>query len=134
MCAHDVGKPRLVWFEDVQTVERWPEEIVRAQFETATVIAGHVFPRVRYGDERPPIDATVNCHDCGVIAGQYHVPGCDMEECPACGGQRITCPCSDENEAVPDGNADETGGDRGPDAGGGRGAGGSGGAAPPTAR
>ena len=34
------------------------------------------------------------CHDCGVREGELHQPGCDMERCPFCGGQLITCNCS----------------------------------------
>lgn len=33
------------------------------------------------------------CHDCGVASGGYHHPGCDMERCPCCGRQLITCGC-----------------------------------------
>ncbi len=33
------------------------------------------------------------CHDCGAKVGHFHHPGCDVEECPKCGGQLIGCSC-----------------------------------------
>ena len=33
------------------------------------------------------------CHDCGAVEGQYHHFGCDMERCPFCGRQLISCHC-----------------------------------------
>jgi len=33
------------------------------------------------------------CHDCHVAPGELHVPGCDVEVCPDCGGQWIACGC-----------------------------------------
>lgn len=33
------------------------------------------------------------CHDCGCEEGQIHKFGCDMEQCPFCGGQLISCGC-----------------------------------------
>lgn len=31
------------------------------------------------------------CHDCGALEDEPHHPGCDMETCPHCGGQMISC-------------------------------------------
>lgn len=34
-----------------------------------------------------------NCGDCGAKPGEFHMPGCDMEKCPLCGGQSIADRC-----------------------------------------
>jgi len=36
------------------------------------------------------------CHDCGAPIGGYHHVGCDMERCPMCGLQLISCGCDFE--------------------------------------
>ena len=39
------------------------------------------------------------CGDCGVARGGLHHLGCDMQPCPCCGGQLISCGCRfDEDE------------------------------------
>ena len=39
------------------------------------------------------IEPRNTCHDCGVLEGQIHHLGCDMERCPFCGSQLISCKC-----------------------------------------
>jgi hypothetical protein len=83
-----------VSFRGTQVIRGWPEKIRRAQLLTTCRLNGQDLDRIPYGSEAA--DGSANeraCHDCGVIQGELHVPGCDVEVCPACGGQRINCEC-----------------------------------------
>ncbi len=85
--------PDAVIFRGQAVHPNWPEQLERAQRNTVVSIGGRSFPRIRYGDERPRWDSSRPCHDCAAIKGEFHGPGCDVERCPSCRGQAISCYC-----------------------------------------
>ena len=73
----------------------WAARIAAAQRKTTCWKNGKEFERVKYGYEEEDWGANSHpCGDCNVEKGEYHVPGCDVEGCPSCGGQAIGCECS----------------------------------------
>ena len=87
-------KKRFVVYQGVRMIEGWPERIKAAQRTPNLDVNGEILARIRYGDETDDWGAeVVSCHDCAVLRDQYHVFGCDVERCPMCGGQLITCDC-----------------------------------------
>ena len=90
--------PKRVVYNGVEMVEGWPERIEEAQKLFEYSIGGVLHPRVPYGAENDDWNADrVPCHDCRVVKGQLHVPPCDVEQCPACGGQAIGCDCEHDD-------------------------------------
>ncbi len=54
------------------------------------MVGGIVYPR-----DTSYYDINLRCHDCGIenTSGNIHHCGCDIERCPACGNQLISCDC-----------------------------------------
>jgi hypothetical protein len=92
-------KPKFVMHNGVRVIDYWVERIEAAQLQETYSISGKEYPRVKYGDEEDDWGADHQpCHDCAVVKGQYHVPSCDVERCPACGGQAISCDCDYDDD------------------------------------
>lgn len=72
------------------------------------------FDRLPFEDEL----ASASCGDCNVSTGQFHHPGCDVERCPACGGQAISCECSWEGDEDDDDDVVDSGSSKFPQIGG----------------
>ena len=64
---------------------------------TAFIYNGNnIFERILAGSERdlwPKMGDNDICHDCNAKRGQYHHLGCDMERCPMCKRQLLSCGC-----------------------------------------
>lgn len=74
--------------QEMLEVDGCTRTIVEFQYDT-------ILPSIRYGDEtrfyRP--ESHDRCGDCNVAVGQYHHSGCDIEECPQCHRQLLSCDC-----------------------------------------
>jgi hypothetical protein len=57
------------------------------------ILRGRPRQRLRLGEERTPGESP--CPGCGTYYFHLHVLGCEMEECPACGGTLADCACDE---------------------------------------
>jgi len=89
------------------------DDYFQAQEEKTTTLSGKRYRRIRYGNElrhyKFPLSKaeklewqervkTQPCGDCGVLRGELHLEGCDIEICPRCSGQYLCCDCRLEED------------------------------------
>jgi hypothetical protein len=83
---------KFITYQGADIIKEFPSEILDSQFILSYRIDGKDCDRVRWNPAFPGAEHR-NCHDCAVLPGQLHTPGCDTELCPKCGAQWITCDC-----------------------------------------
>jgi len=64
--------------------------------------SGRRLAMIPFGRESGPRTSATRCGSCGVGRGGWHHPGCDLQRCPACRHQMMSCGCRfDEDATVP---------------------------------
>jgi hypothetical protein len=94
------------YYDEFSFAQKHPEEMLHSV----------QYSRIRYGDEDwrdendepykdrdgTPYDhyerASKPCGDCAAVRGQLHVFMCDIEQCPRCKGQRLSCDCMTDSD------------------------------------
>lgn len=95
-------------------LETMKKEIVEnSKYEYYITYNGQKVKRIRYGSEKQKLHEILKdthnnnfslyddyevCDECLAKQGEFHREGCDLEVCPVCGGQIISCGCIDKDE------------------------------------
>ncbi|WP_336774152.1 hypothetical protein [Paenibacillus sp. MMO-58] len=90
----------IVYFSQ-EVHKKFPRNYIESRDITDYEFAdGSVYPRIRFGEEinngRKVEINRKRCSECLGEKGDYHVPGCDVEQCPRCLEQAIACDCVSE--------------------------------------
>ena len=62
------------------------------------LIKGKLYDPILFGDEDEDWvgdGENPTCGDCGCKVGEQHLEHCDIERCPCCGGQMLSCDCGE---------------------------------------
>ena len=90
----DVEDPdAVVEYHGVLMSADWPQEIEDAQELKGYVMHGQPLNRVKHSAAGDAGEHGELCQECGVLKGQFHVPGCHQEDCPRCAGKLVECSC-----------------------------------------
>ena len=69
---------------------------------------GKLIPLTPYtASRRRGVTVRNRCGDCGVRPGGYHHLGCDMQRCPLCRGQLMSCECRFDGDSRCDDSLDD---------------------------
>ena len=68
--------------------------------EKAVKYEGSIISRLKVTKDE--VDGNNRCFDCGAPLNTYHHEGCDIERCPICGEQYISCECDFEELFIDD--------------------------------
>jgi hypothetical protein len=88
---------RIVYYHGIEVDRSTPLDIVKYQKLDGILLKDKYYQRIKYGDEDFKWNGDT-CHDCGCLKGQFHTDFCDVEQCPICGGQFLSCFCGFDSD------------------------------------
>lgn len=94
-------RSELLIYNAEEVHKNFPKDFLESKYIEEYEIIGIGYPRIRYGNEKYgelKLTFQNKCSECLVKIGEFHVPGCDVEQCPKCYGQAISCDCNYEIE------------------------------------
>ncbi len=100
----DFFREEFVTYNGTEVHKTIPRQIIEAQTIRHYTVEGQRFSRIPYGaEDHWQADWLESCGDCGVRAEQLHLVGCDIEQCPRCRQQALSCGClyAESPEKVP---------------------------------
>lgn len=87
---------------ECQDDPQWELVASDVNYEDGTLSCAHCEAEIPAAYVMDPPEG--ECHDCDAKVGQLHDPGCDLEQCPLCGLQLISCEHAEDEVLITDAN------------------------------
>lgn len=100
MKKRHISETKEILRNGVSMTPDWAANLDAAQKIKTVAVHGKRLRRVPWDNKSSKHLPTNPCGDCAALPGELHVPGCDVEQCPACDGQLISCGCMDKRKTT----------------------------------
>lgn len=84
--------------------DKWDKYFKLSQ-EWETFYCNREYKRIRFGEECLEVETLGDRCICGVLEGEFHLLGCQEEQCPGCSRRYVDCKEEIEDETRNDAGA-----------------------------